>query len=79
MESRTKFIIEARDDKGQLDFDLEREKRLEHPYLFSRGSFTLDNLCYYMSFGQKRDNPSEPMQLDEFMQSIGLTYRQKTW
>lgn len=39
----------------------------------------IDELCYYASYGQGRDNPSGPLDLPAFMKSIGVTYRQKTW
>ena len=74
-----KYIIEVRDENGQLDFKAERIKQEEHPYLFSKGSFSIDDLCYYMSFGQDRNKPSGPMELPAFMDSIGISYREKTW
>lgn len=74
-----KYIIEVRDSEGQLDFEAEKIKRKEHPYLFSKPEFTVDNLCHYMSFGQNRDNPSGPMKLPVFMGSIGISYRAKYW
>ena len=76
---RARFIIEVRDKDGNLDFETEKVKRKEHPYLFEKQEYTIDNLCYYASYGQGRDNPSGPMELGEFMNSIGITYRQKTW
>jgi hypothetical protein len=74
-----KYIIEVRDANGALDFRAEDVKRLEHPYLFSQREFTIDNLCYYMSFGQDRNKPSGPMDLPAFMDSIGISYRKKYW
>jgi hypothetical protein len=74
-----RFIIEVRDEDGGLDFAAEKIRRQEHPYLFSKLVFTIDNLCYYMSFGQGRDKPSGPMQLPEFMKEIGISYRVKYW
>jgi hypothetical protein len=74
-----RFIIEVRDEDGNLDFEAEKQKRQEYGYLFSKRQFTIDNLCYYMSFGQRRDKPSGPMQLPEFMEEIGISYRVKTW
>jgi hypothetical protein len=55
---RQRFIIEVRDENGQLDFEAEKQKKKEHPYLFSKSTFSIDHLCYYMSYGQGRDNPS---------------------
>jgi len=75
----TKFLIEVRDDNGKLDFKKEEEVRKAHPYLFSKPEFTIDQLCYYASYGQGRDNPSGPMELPIFMESIGVSYRMKTW
>ena len=74
-----RFIIEVRDETGTLNFEKEKEKKKEHPYLFSKPTFSIDELCYYMSFGQGRNNPSGPMQLSAFMLSIGISYRLKTW
>ena len=74
-----RYIIEVRDEKGRLDMDAERVKREEHPFLFQKPTYSIDQLCRYMSFGQGRDNPSGPMELPAFMASIGITYRQKTW
>lgn len=74
-----RYIIEVRDEHGQLDFRKEEEKTKEHPYLFSKLTFSIDDLCRYMSFGQERNNPSGPLELPAFMESIGITYRLKTW
>ena len=74
-----KFIIEVRDENGKLDFEKEKLKRIEHPYLFSKQTFSIDNLCYYASYGQGRHNPSGPGELGKFMESIGISYRQKYW
>ena len=76
---RERYIIEVRDAKGHLDFDAEKTKRVEHSYLFSKQLFSIDNLCYYASYGQGRNNPTGPMQLKTFMDEIGITYRRKTW
>ena len=74
-----KYIIEVRDEEGKLDFEAEELRKKEHPYLFSKKTFTIDQLCYYMSFGQNRDKPSGPMEVEAFMMDIGITYRRKTW
>jgi hypothetical protein len=75
-----RYIIELRDKNGHLDFSEEAEQRKKaHPYLFSKYTFTIDELCYYMSYGQGRDNPSGPMDLQAFMDSIGISFRVKTW
>lgn len=74
-----KYIIEVRDLHGRLDSKKEAEKKKEHPQLFGKKEFTIDALCYYMSFGQGRDNPSGPRDLPEFMKSIGLSYRRVSW
>lgn len=74
-----KYIIEVRDGKGRLDLEMEKQKRKEHPFLFSRLTFTMDDLCYYASFGQGRNCPIGPMKLKKFMDEIGVSYRPKTW
>jgi hypothetical protein len=76
---KDKYIIEVRDEQGQLDFRAEDVKRLEHPFLFSKPEFTMDDLTYYISFGQGRDIPSGPMELPAFMEEAGISYRKKTW
>ena len=73
-----RYIIEVRDKDGKLDFEKEKIKQKEHPYLFSKVEFSIDNLCYYMSYGQNRNNPSGPFQLGAFMESIGISFRKKT-
>jgi hypothetical protein len=73
------WIIEVRDSEGRLDPEAEKTKRKEHPFLFSKKTFRIDKLCWYASYGQGRSNPSGPMQLTEFMNSIGVSHRQKTW
>jgi hypothetical protein len=77
--AREKYIIEVRDQDGKLDFGSQELRRKEHPYLFSKPEFTIDELCYYASYGQQRNNPSGPMQLGQFMNQIGISYRVKTW
>jgi len=73
------YLVEVRDTEGRLDFTGEQKVRKEHPYFFSKREFTMDDLCYFMSFGEGRDNPSGPVQLDAFMKEMGVTYREKTW
>lgn len=77
--SYQKFIIEVRDSEGRLDLSSEEIKRKEHPYLFHKSTFTIDELCYYASFGQGRHKPIGPFELKDFMDSIGITYRLKLW
>jgi len=87
-----KYIIEVRKRGGYdpttvgnpLDSEAEKVKRKEHPYLFSKPNFNIDNLCYYMSFGRNpdgtmRNKPSGPTKLDDFMKKIGICYREKYW
>jgi hypothetical protein len=78
--TREKYVIEARDEEGNLvGFEKEAEIKKKYPYLFSKSEFTIDDLCYYASYGQGRDNPTGPPGLDEFLKSIGLTRRRKYW
>ena len=70
-----KYIIEARNLEGNLDFELEKQIRAAHPYLFSKPAFTIDDLCHYASYGEGRDTPSGPLELPAFMRSIGVSYR----
>ena len=75
----TKYLVEVRDAEGNLDFEAEKVVKKEHPYLFSRQYFSIDNLCHYASYGQGRDKPTGPMDLGKFMKKIGVTFRPKTW
>lgn len=79
MARSNKYIIEVRDENGKLDFVKEKEVKKAHPYLFQKATYSIDDLCYYASYGQGRNNPSGPMQLPEFMKSIGVSYRVKYW
>jgi hypothetical protein len=76
---RNKYIIEVRDEAGNLDFAKEREVRNQHPFLFSKQEFTFDKLLWWASFGEGRNAPIGPVDLPEFMKSLGVTYRVKTW
>lgn len=74
-----KYIVEVRDAEGQLDFVAEKAVKEQHPYLFSKSEFTVGDLCYYVSYGQGRNNPSGPRGLSAFMRRAGVTYRRKYW
>ncbi len=74
-----RYIVEVRDKNGHLDFRNEGKAKAAHPYLFSLPSFSIDQLRWYASYGPGRNNPTGPMQLGEFMESIGVSYRIKTW
>lgn len=74
-----KYIIEVRNENGGLDFEKEREIMKIHPYLFSKQGFTIDELCYYCSFGQNRDLPVGPMNVGEVLNSFGVSFRVKYW
>lgn len=76
---RYNYIIEVRNAEGSLDFRKEEEVRKAHPYLFSKSEFTIDELTWYASYGQGRNNPSGPAELPAFMKEAGATYRAKTW
>jgi len=73
------YIIEVRDSENNFDFEKWKRKEQEHPYLFSKSTFSMDELCYFMSFGEDRDEGKGPQELAEFMKSIGISYRMKTW
>lgn len=74
-----KYIIEVRDKEGKLDFRLEEEKRKEHPYLFKKETYTIDELCGYASRMQEWSPAVGPMSLGIFMTKIGIHYRVKYW
>ena len=77
--SKTKYLVEVRDAKGALDFKKEVEMRKEHPYLFSKSVYTIDDLCYYVSYGKPKQGPSGPKETHSYLQSIGISVRVKTW
>jgi len=77
---KEKYIVEIRDENGQLIYGEKEEKiRKSHPFLFSKQEFTIDELCYYASYGQGRNTPIGPQRLWEIMDSFGVSYRKKTW
>jgi len=76
---KDQYIIEVRDKDNNFDFKKWEKQEKEHPYLFSKPTFSIDELCYFMSFGEDRDTPSGPLELAEFMKGIGISYRMKTW
>ena len=73
------YIIEV------LNTKVKKQKEIDHPFFFTRiyskydiPVFTMHDLLYYMRFGQGRDNTSKSSALPAFMESIGLSYREKT-
>ncbi len=74
-----KYIIEVRDHKGQLDFRKEEIIQRQHPYLFTQTEYTIDELTYYASYGQDRNNPVGPTEMGTFYKEIGISYRRKYW
>jgi hypothetical protein len=74
-----KYLVEARDSSGALDFAQENIARVRHPYLFSKSTFTIDELCHYASYGQGRDTPIGPYELSTWLAEQGLACRPKTW
>lgn len=77
--SHTKYLVEVRDAKGQLDFKKEEEVRKAHPFLFSKMFFTIDELAWWVSYGEGRNQPSGPSEVRTFLANIGACIRPKTW
>ena len=78
--TRTRYIVEARTPDGRLaPLAVEQELRRRHPFLFSRPTFTIDELAHWVSYGQGRDQPSGPAQTFAFLAELGLPARPKTW
>jgi hypothetical protein len=73
--SRDRYLVEVRDSEGKLDFEGEDHAREAHPYLFSKEYFSIDELCYFASYGEGRNKGIGPMELPAFMKSIGVSYR----
>lgn len=74
-----KYIIEVRDSDGNFNPDLKRELSKKYPEFFESEEFTMFNLCWLASYAGGRNNPLGPMELGDFMKSIGLSYREKYW
>jgi hypothetical protein len=74
-----RYIVEVRNEKGELDFEKEKQVQRRHPFLALRQTFSMDELCWYASYGQGRNKPMGPMEIGEFYKSIGVSYRCKTW
>lgn len=74
-----RFIIEVRDTRGKLDFEKEKVVREQHPYLFQRDAYSLDDLLRYVSFGQGRDKPISPKELPKYLKDMGVTARRIYW
>jgi hypothetical protein len=76
MNARTRYIVEAREPDGTLApmsrFDA-------HPYLRSRPTFTIDQLCWWASYGDGRNTPRGPAATFQFLRDLGLPAREKTW
>jgi len=73
------YLVEARDAKGNLDFEKESQLMKAYPYLFSRRYFTIDDLAWWVSYGQPQLGPSGPSEARAFLASIGACIRPKTW
>lgn len=73
------YIIEVRDANGKLDFQAEWCMMAVHPFLFRKHEYTMDELCWWASYGEGRNKALGPMELGAFMKGIGVTYREKTW
>ena len=77
--SHTKYLVEVRDANGQLDFRKEDALRKTHPFLFSKRHFTIDELAWWVSYGEGRNQPSGPSEVRTFLANIGFSIRPKTW
>lgn len=73
------YLVEVRNAEGQLDFRKEDEVRKVHPYLFSKPTFSMDELAHYVSYGQGRNQPSGPAEVYPFLKAEGISIRPKTW
>lgn len=74
-----KYIIEVRDSEGKLDSEKEKELRKSHPEFFTKPHYNIDELTWKASYAGGRNKAMGPMELPEFMDSIGLSYRVKYW
>ena len=68
-----KYIIEVRDENGALNPELERELSEKYPEFFESEEFSIFNLCWLASYAGGRNKPLGPMELGDFMKSIGLS------
>jgi len=76
---KQKYLAEVRDADGQLDFRKEEELRKVHPFLFGRSEFTQDNLTWWASYGEGRNQPSTFAEARKFLACLGVSIRPKTW
>jgi hypothetical protein len=73
------YLVEARDANGVLNPSEDYQIKKKHPFLASKMYFTKDELLYWASFGEGRNNPISAYKLGEFLLTLGLTYRHKYW
>lgn len=73
------WIVEVRDENGELDPKKEVSVRQAHPFLFSREEYSIDSLCWYASYGQGRNESIGPMTLEAALREFGVSIRRKYW
>lgn len=80
MAARDVYIVEAREPDGKLSLAADALPRWQqHPYLRHKRTFTIDDLTWWISFGEGRNTPTSPDKALAFLSSIGLPARLKTW
>lgn len=79
MESTRRYIIEARNGPYLASSAECETRRILHPYLFSKASFAIDELCHWASFGESREQPCGPSETFAMLSAFGLPAREKTW
>lgn len=79
MDSRTRYIIEARNGPYLASSAEEETRRILHPYLFSKPTFTILELCHWASFYEGRDKECGPSETFAMLTAFGLPAREKTW
>jgi hypothetical protein len=76
---RARYIVEPRNGSHLASNEECAERYARHPYLRSKPTFSIDELCHWVSFGEGRNSPCGPSETFAFLQAIGLPAREKTW
>lgn len=77
---RTRYIVEPREPDGTLLTGAAgSERRMRAPYLFSQPTFTIDQLCWWASYGDDRNTPMGPSETFQFLRELGCPAREVTW
>lgn len=78
--TRHRYIVETREPDGSLlTGAAASERRMRWPFLFSRDTFTIDELAWWASYGDDRNTPRGPAATLQSLREIGCPAREVTW